>query len=87
MQIIAELEPAPRGVYTGAIGWLDAAGELDLSIAIRTAVACDGGLAAPRSAAASSRTPTPERELRETRDKGRAFARSWAFEERSEASE
>ena len=38
MQIIDELEPAPRGVYTGATGWLGAAGDLDLAIAIRTAV-------------------------------------------------
>ncbi|WER45365.1 bifunctional anthranilate synthase component I family protein/class IV aminotransferase [Cupriavidus sp. WKF15] len=43
MQIIAELEPAPRGLYTGAIGWLDAPGPGDgglcrfaMSVAIRT---------------------------------------------------
>jgi para-aminobenzoate synthetase component 1 len=38
MQIIAELEPVGRDVYTGAIGYFDAAGDLDLSVAIRTAV-------------------------------------------------
>jgi para-aminobenzoate synthetase component 1 len=38
MQIIDELEPAPRGPYCGAIGWFGAGGALDLSIAIRIAV-------------------------------------------------
>ena len=36
MQIIDELEPAPRGVYCGAIGYLDADGSLQLNLAIRT---------------------------------------------------
>jgi len=42
MQIIEELEPARRGVYTGAIGRIGPGGLIDLSIAIRTAVLCDG---------------------------------------------
>lgn len=37
-EIIAELEPEPRGLYTGAIGWLGFNGESQFSIAIRTAV-------------------------------------------------
>ena len=44
MQIIAELEPGERGPYTGATGWLGAAGDLDLAVAIRTAAARDGRL-------------------------------------------
>jgi para-aminobenzoate synthetase component 1 len=44
MEIIAALEPAPRGLYTGATGWLGAAGDLDLAIAIRTATVADGRL-------------------------------------------
>ena len=44
MQIIDELEPAPRGPYTGATGWLGAAGDLDLAIAIRTALVRGGRL-------------------------------------------
>lgn len=76
MQIIEELEPVRRGVYTGAIGCFDARGGLDLSIAIRTAVAegdrlhlqLGGGIVAESE---------PEAELRETRDKGRAFERLW----------
>jgi para-aminobenzoate synthetase component 1 len=39
MEIIAELEQAPRGFYTGALGWIDASGDCDLNVAIRTAVA------------------------------------------------
>ncbi len=38
LEIIAELEPVPRGLYTGAIGYLGANGESQFSIAIRTAV-------------------------------------------------
>jgi para-aminobenzoate synthetase component 1 len=73
MQIIDELEPVPRGLYTGATGWLGAAGDLDLAIAIRTAlvragrltVSVGGGIVADSS---------PEAELAETEVKARAFA-------------
>jgi anthranilate/para-aminobenzoate synthase component I len=44
MQIIEELEPVRRGIYTGATGWLGAAGDLDLAVAIRTAVVAMGHL-------------------------------------------
>lgn len=37
-EIIDEIEPVPRGVYGGAIGYLDFSGNLDVCIAIRTAV-------------------------------------------------
>jgi para-aminobenzoate synthetase / 4-amino-4-deoxychorismate lyase len=38
MQLIDEIESTPRGLYTGAIGWLDASGDFCLSVAIRTLV-------------------------------------------------
>jgi anthranilate/para-aminobenzoate synthase component I len=38
MAIIAELEPRPRGVYTGALGLVDPRGDLELALPIRTAV-------------------------------------------------
>jgi para-aminobenzoate synthetase component 1 len=38
MEIIEELEPVRRGPYTGATGWLGAAGDLDLAVTIRTAL-------------------------------------------------
>ena len=40
-QIIDELEKEPRGVYGGAIGYIDLSGNLDVCIAIRTAVMKD----------------------------------------------
>jgi anthranilate synthase component 1 len=42
LQIIDALEPARRGVYGGVVGYFDFAGDLDLAIAIRTAVITDG---------------------------------------------
>jgi aminodeoxychorismate synthase component I len=42
MEIIEELEPVRRGVYTGAIGWADAHGNGEWNIAIRTMVVKDG---------------------------------------------
>jgi para-aminobenzoate synthetase component 1 len=44
MEIIEELEPVRRGIYCGSVGWLDAAGDLELSVAIRTFVAAGGQL-------------------------------------------
>jgi para-aminobenzoate synthetase component 1 len=44
MEIIEELEPVRRGIYCGSVGWLDASGDLDLSVAIRTFVAARGRL-------------------------------------------
>jgi len=41
MQIIRELEAAPRGIYGGAIGYVSETGDLDFAIAIRTAVCRD----------------------------------------------
>ena len=45
MEIVAELETVPRGFYTGAIGWVDASGDCDWNVAIRTAIACGETLA------------------------------------------
>ncbi len=42
MELIDELEPTRRGLYGGAVGYLDFAGDLDLAIAIRTALLRDG---------------------------------------------
>src|SRR3970040_1188464 len=44
MQIIDELEPVKRGVYSGAVGYLGFNGDMDVAIAIRTAVMKDGRL-------------------------------------------
>jgi para-aminobenzoate synthetase component 1 len=42
MEIIGRLEPHARGVYTGAMGIIDGAGDLSLNLPIRTAVATGG---------------------------------------------
>ncbi|WP_163102891.1 anthranilate synthase component I family protein [Peribacillus alkalitolerans] len=42
MEIIEELEPVRRGIYTGSIGWIGYSGEMELNIVIRTMLAKDG---------------------------------------------
>jgi anthranilate/para-aminobenzoate synthase component I len=44
MEIIDELEPVKRGVYAGAVGYLGFHGNMDVAIALRTAVVKDGKL-------------------------------------------
>lgn len=64
-EIIAELEPAPRGLYTGAIGFLGANGESHFNIAIRT-VTVEGGRAEFHAGAGIVTDSEPEREWEET---------------------
>jgi para-aminobenzoate synthetase component 1 len=47
MEVLAELEPHARGVYTGAVGWLGDDGDFDLSVAIRTATLRDDRVVFP----------------------------------------
>lgn len=42
MEIIEELEPVKRGVYTGSLGWIDFTGDMELNIIIRTMLVRDG---------------------------------------------
>lgn len=44
MEIISELETTPRGVYCGAIGWVDPAGPMRFNVAIRSPVLDNGSL-------------------------------------------
>jgi para-aminobenzoate synthetase component 1 len=71
MEIIAELEPSRRGVYCGSIGYWSVTGDVDTSIAIRTAVVRGGRIyfSAGGGIVADS---DPEQEYRETLDKVRA---------------
>ncbi|GHH50447.1 aminodeoxychorismate synthase component I [[Pseudomonas] boreopolis] len=75
MQIIAELEQEARGAYTGAFGWLNRDGDLDLNILIRTAEV-DGTRVRFRTGAGIVVDSVPERELDETRAKARGLLRA-----------
>ena len=72
MEIIDELEPLPRGLYTGATGWLGANGELDLAVAIRTATVSGGELALSVGGGIVIDSD-PAAEWEETEVKARAF--------------
>ncbi len=77
MEIIEELEPTRRGLYAGAVGDLDFAGDLDAAIAIRTALLRDGR-AYVQAGAGVVADSVPEREERESRDKAAAVLRAIA---------
>ena len=68
MQIIDELEPDRRGVYAGALGYIGFDGNMDLAIAIRTAVIKDQMLHVQAGAGILADSD-PESEYRETRAK------------------
>ncbi len=68
MQIIAELEGVGRGPYTGAMGFLDSSGNLDMNILIRSAW-LDGDRLGFRTGAGIVIDSVPDRELAETRTK------------------
>jgi len=80
MQIIAELEGEGRGAYTGAMGWLNRDGDLDLNILIRSAEAgnCEqnGSTLRFRTGAGIVADSEPGRELEETRAKARGMLRA-----------
>ena len=75
MQIIDELEPVGRGIYGGAVGYLSFGGDMDLAIAIRTAVIRDKRLYA-QAAAGIVADSVPEMEYNETEMKARAVLRA-----------
>ena len=75
MEIIDELEPTVRGVYTGAIGYVSAHGRLDLNIAIRTITLADG-VAHVHVGGAIVHDSDPEAEYAETLAKARGMARA-----------
>ena len=75
MQIIDELEPVRRGVYSGAVGYLGFNGDMDVAIAIRTAVLKDGKLHV-QAAAGIVADSDPQSEWQETQHKTRAILRA-----------
>ena len=75
MQIIDELEPVRRGVYSGAVGYLGFNGDMDVAIAIRTAVVKDRRLHV-QAAAGIVADSDPRSEWLETQHKARALLRA-----------
>ena len=75
MEIIAALEDAPRGAYTGALGYLDRNGELDLNILIRT-LTLAGNEVSLRAGAGIVADSVAADELNETRAKARGLLRA-----------
>ncbi len=81
MEIIRELEPAHRGVYAGAILYVDYADNLDSCIAIRTIDLRDG-VATIQAGAGIVADSVPEREYEECVNKARALVRAIELAER-----
>ncbi len=72
MQVLNELEPTRRGLYGGAVGYLDFAGNLDFCIAIRT-ITMDGAAARVQAGAGIVADSHPTAEYEETKDKAGAL--------------
>jgi anthranilate synthase component I len=78
MEIIEELEPTRRGIYSGAVGYLSWSGNMDTAIAIRTAVIKDGMLYIQAGAGIVADS-VPRNEWHETMNKARAIFRAVAM--------
>ncbi|MGA7990632.1 MAG: anthranilate synthase component I family protein [Thermoanaerobaculia bacterium] len=77
MEIIEDLEPVRRGAYGGAVGYFDFAGNLDVAIAIRTAVVANGRLHVQAGAGIVADS-SPESEALECENKAQALMRAVA---------
>ncbi len=75
IEIIQKLEPTPRGVYSGAVGYIDYSGNLDTCIAIRTLV-LENGEAKIQAGAGIVADSVPELEFEETVNKARALLKT-----------
>jgi anthranilate synthase component 1 len=81
MEIIDELEPVKRGIYSGAVGYLSWNGNMDTAIAIRTAVIKDKILHIQAGAGIVADS-VPQNEWDETMNKGRAIFRAVSLAEK-----
>jgi anthranilate synthase component 1 len=77
LEIIRELEPVKRNVYSGAVGYIGWHGDADTAIAIRTAV-IQGGRLYVQAGAGIVHDSDPQKEWEETMSKGRALFRAVA---------
>lgn len=83
MQIIEQIEPGRRGVFSGCVGYFSACGRIDLNIAIRTIV-CRGNEASFHVGAGIVWDSVPAAEYEETLAKGRALFAALGIEEGGE---
>lgn len=79
MEIIAQLESSARGAYTGAVGYLDNNGNLDLNILIRT-LSVESRRISLRAGAGIVIDSDAESEVAETRDKARGLLRAFGID-------
>ncbi len=77
MEVIAELEAAPRGVYCGSIGYLGFNGHADLNIAIRTAQ-FSGGMARVQGGGGITARSNPAAEFEESMTKVKRIMEAFA---------
>ncbi len=82
MEIIDELEPVKRGVYSGAIGYISWNGDMDTAIAIRTAVIKDN-IISVQAGAGIVYDSQPDNEWIETLNKAKAVLRAAAMAEKA----
>ncbi len=75
IEIIREMEPTPRGVYAGAVGYFDYSGNMDTCIAIRTLI-LEGGVAKIQAGAGIVADSIPELEFEETVNKARVLLKA-----------
>jgi anthranilate synthase component I len=75
MEIIDELEPVKRGVYAGAVGYLGFHGNMDVAIALRTAVVANGTLYVQAGGGVVADSQ-PDAEWQETQNKAKALLRA-----------
>ena len=85
MEIIDELEPVKRGIYSGAIGYISWQGDMDTAIAIRTAVV-KGDTISVQAGAGIVYDSVPDNEWIETLNKAKAVLRAAALAEKPVAS-
>ncbi|OIK15706.1 aminodeoxychorismate synthase component I [Bacillus sp. MUM 116] len=80
MEIIEELEPVQRGIYTGSLGWIDFSGDMELNIVIRTMLVKDR-MAHVQAGAGIVIDSNPKHEYKESLKKAAAL---WGAKEMAE---
>jgi para-aminobenzoate synthetase component 1 len=80
MEVIEDIEPVRRGVYTGSLGWINGAGDADFNILIRT-LFLRGGRVHLQVGAGIVEESVPEREYLETLAKAKGLLRALGAEE------